>query len=152
MPRNLANRSPHTTFKQRSMNSGFAFWAPFIFIFGAALVISVVQRYARDLCLMKLDDDYVLLQMRDGRWFWGVLQVHSKALEIIYRRPVHVASGGEQLTRIFYEQELTNILFVLRPEPAPGSAAHARWVREMRWLRHPPLHRRLARDLRNLFN
>lgn len=134
------------------MSSGFAFWAPFLVIFGAALVVSVVQRYARDICLMKLDDDHVLLQMRDGRWFWGELQVHSKALEIVYGRPVRTPSGSEQLTRIFYEPDLANILFILRPEPAPGSAAHAKWLREMRLLRNPPLHHRMARDLRNLFN
>jgi hypothetical protein len=90
--------------------------------------------------------------MRDGRWFWGELQVHSKALEIIYGRPVRMPGGSEQLTRIFYEPDLANILFILRPEPAPGSAAHEKWLREMRLLRNPPLHHRMARDLRNLFN
>ena len=134
------------------MSSGFAFWAPFLVIFGAALLVSVVQRYARDLCLMKLDDYHVLLQMRDGKWFWGELQIHSKALEIVYVRPVQTPSGAEQLTRIFYETDLVNMLFILRPEPAPGSPAHEKWLREMRLLRNPPFHRRVARNVRNLFN
>ena len=53
------------------MNSGLAFWGPFLVIFGAALVISVVQRYARDICLMKFDDCHVLIQMKDGKWIWA---------------------------------------------------------------------------------
>ncbi len=134
------------------MNSGLAFWGPFLVIFGAALLISVVQRYARDVCLMKFDSDHVLIQMKDGKWLWGTLEVHSKALELIYTRPVRTGGGYELLARIFYEQNMADMLVLLRPEPAPGSPAHANWVREMKRLRHPPLFRRMARDLRNLFN
>jgi hypothetical protein len=140
------------TFAARSMTSGLAFWAPFIVIFGAALVISVVQRYARDLCLMKFDDCHVLLQMKDGKWIWGTMQVHSKALEILYSQPRRTVTGDELLTHILYEQNMAEITFMLRPEPAPGSAAHARWLHEMEKLRHPPFWHRMKRDLRNLFN
>jgi len=133
------------------MNSGLAFWAPFLVIFGAALVISVVQRYARDICLMKFDDCHVLIQMKDGKWIWGRLEVHSKALEIIYSQPKRNATGDEHLTRIFYEQNMADIALMLRPEPAPGSPAHARWLHEMQRLRNPPFFRRMARNLRNLF-
>ena len=134
------------------MNSGLAFWAPFIVIFAAALLLSVAQRYARDVCLMKFDACHVLILTRDGKWFWGTLEVHSKALELVYLLPPRTASGDEHMTHIFYEQNIADILLVLRPEPAPGSPAHARWVREMQQLRHPPFFRRLKRELRNLFN
>src|SRR5687767_934919 len=134
------------------MNSGLAFWGPFLVIFGAALLISVVQRYARDVCLMKFDSDHVLIQMKDAKWLWGKMEVHSKALELIYTRPIRTAAGYELLSRIFYEQNIADMLVLLRPEPAPGSPAHAEWVREMQRLRNPPFFRRMARDLRNLFN
>ena len=133
------------------MSSGLAFWGPFLVIFGAALVISVVQRYARDVCLMKFDGDHVLIQLKDGKWFWGRLEVHSKALELIYSRPQRTAAGDEHLTRIFYEQNIADITLLLRPEPAPGSSAHDRWLGEMHHLRNPPFFRRMARDVRNLF-
>src|SRR5436190_22015860 len=132
------------------MNSGLAFWAPFVVIFGAALIVSVAQRYARDVCLMKLDAYHVLIQTRDGQWVWGQLEVHSKALELIYLQPRRVAAGDEHLTQIFYEQNIADIALMLRPEPAPGSADYVRWVREMKLLRHPPFWPRLKRDLRNL--
>jgi hypothetical protein len=134
------------------MSSGLAFWGPFLAIFAAALVVAVTQRYARDICLMEFDDCHVLLQTRDGKWYWGTLEVHSKALELIYAPPPRVASGDEHLTRIFYEQHIADIILMLRPEPAPGSPAHAEWQREMRRLRHPPFLHRTGRDLRNLFN
>jgi small nuclear ribonucleoprotein (snRNP)-like protein len=134
------------------MSSGLAFWGPFLVIFGAALVISVIQRYARDICLMKFDGCHVLIQMKNGRWVWGTLEVHSKALEIIYSQAERTATGGEMLTEIFYEQNVAEILIVLRPEPAPGSPAHEHWLREMKRLRNPPFFARLMRDLRNLFN
>jgi len=134
------------------MSSGLAFWAPFIVIFGTALVVSVVQRYARDTCLMQFDGDHVILQMKNGQWFWGRLEVHSKALEVIFSEPLPAADGAEHLTRIFYEQDIPGIQFLLRPEPAIGTAEFERWQREMRRLRQPPLHARLARDLRNIFN
>ena len=133
------------------MSSGLAFWGPFLAIFGAALIISVVQRYARDICLMKFDACHVLIQMKDGKWIWGRLEVHSKALEIVYLQPHRTAAGDEHLTRIFYEQNMADIALMLRPEPAPGSPSHARWLREMQRLRNPPFFRRVARDLRNLF-
>ena len=106
------------------MNSGLAFWGPFLVIFGAALVISVVQRYARDICLMKFDSCHVLIQMKDGKWIWGRLEVHSKALEIIYLQPRRTAAGDEHFTRVFYEQNMPDIALMLRPEPAPGSPSH----------------------------
>jgi len=134
------------------MNSSLAIWGPFLVIFGTALLISVVQRYARDICLLKFDGDHVLIQMKEGKWLWGTLEVHSKALELIYTRPVRTAAGSELLTRIFYEQNIAEMALMLRPEPAPGSPAHAAWVREMQRLRNPPLLRRMGRDLRNLFN
>jgi len=134
------------------MSSGLAFWGPFIVIFGTALVISVVQRYARDVCLMKFHHCHVLIQMKDGRWFWGALEVHSKALEIIYVQPQRNAVGDEHLTTILYEQNINDVALILRPEPASGSPAYERWLREMEQLRHPPFFRRLKRDLRNLFN
>lgn len=134
------------------MNSGLAFWAPFLVIFGAALIISVVQRYARDICLMKFHHCHVLFQMKDGKWIWGKLTVHPKALEITYGEPPRTAAGDEHLTYILYEQNVADIMVMLRPEPAPGSPAHARWSREMHQLRNPPFFRRMARDLRNLFN
>jgi hypothetical protein len=134
------------------MNSGLAFWAPFLVIFGAALIISVVQRYARDTCLMKFHRCYVLLQMKDGKWLWGTLTIHSKALEITYCQPYRTAAGDEHLSHILYEQNIADITLILRPEPAPGSAAHDRWLHEMQQLRHPPIHRRVARNVRNLFN
>src|SRR4051812_43929214 len=112
------------------MNSGLAFWAPFLVIFGTALIISVVQRYARDLCLKQFDGCHVLLQMKDGKWIWGTLEVHSKALEIIYGQPQRNAVGDEHLTTILYEQNIVDIVLLLRPEPARGSPAHEHWVRE----------------------
>src|SRR5882672_844731 len=108
------------------MNSGLAFWGPFIVIFGTALIISVVQRYARDICLKKFHRCDVLIQMKDGKWIWGALGVHSKAFEIIYSQPQRTAGGDEHLTSILYEQNITDVALLLRPEPAPGSAAHAR--------------------------
>jgi hypothetical protein len=134
------------------MNSSLAIWGPFLAIFGGALLVSVVQRYARDICLLNFDDEHVLVQMKDGKWLWGKLQVHSKALEMIYTRPVRTAAGYGLLTRIFYEQNIPDIAFLLRPEPAPGSAAYDAWAKEMQRLRHPPLIHRLARGLRNVFN
>jgi hypothetical protein len=134
------------------MSSGLAIWGPFIVIFGAALLVSVVQRYSRDICLLKFDAGHVLVQLKDGQWFWGRLEVHSKALEIVYTRPHRTAAGHELLTRIFYEQNFGDIALVLRPEPAPGSHAHEDWIIEMRRLRNPRLVRRAARNLRNLFH
>ena len=134
------------------MNSGLAFWSPFLVIFGAALIISVVQRYARDTCLMKFHRCHVLIQMKDGKWIWGTLTIHSKALEITYCQSHRTAAGDEHLTQILYEQNMPDIALVLRPEPAPGSPEHDRWLRAMQRLRRPPLHRRAARNLRNLFN
>ena len=133
------------------MSPGLSFWGPFIVIFGAALIISVVQRYARDVCLMKFDGCHVLIQMRDGKWIWGRLEVHSKALEIVYRQPHPTASGDEHLTQVLYEQNIADIMLLLRPEPAPGTPAHERWLGEMHTLRNPALHRRAARNFRNLF-
>ena len=134
------------------MSSGLAFWTPFIIIFGAAVIVSVVQRYARDICLMRFDGSHVILQMKNGQRIWGQLRVHSKALEVVYCRPVRVNDGAERLTHILYEPNLAEIVFILRPEPAPGSRGHDRWVREMARLRNPPFHLRVIRDLRNLFN
>jgi hypothetical protein len=92
------------------------------------------------------------MQMKDAKWMWGTLAIHSKALEIIFSRPHRISSGDEHLTHIIYEQNMTDIALLLRPEPAPGSLAHQRWLREMQQLRNPPLHRRVARNVRNLFN
>jgi hypothetical protein len=133
------------------MSSGVAFWGPFIVIFGAALIISVVQRYARDACLMKFHGCHVLIQMRDGRWHWGRLRVHSKALELIYVPPHRLVTGDEHLSRLFYEANITDIALMLRPEPGVGSPEHERWVREMRTLRNPGVVRRVARNVRNAF-
>ena len=133
------------------MSSGLAFWAPFIVIFGTALIISVVQRYARDICLMKFDGCHVLIQMRDGRWHWGRLEVHSKALELVYAPPRRVVTGDEHLSRVFYEPNMADIALMLRPEPGAGSAEYEEWVQEMRALRNPRLIRRAARNLRNAF-
>lgn len=134
------------------MTSGLSFWGPFLVIFGAAIVLSVVQRYARDICLMRLHGQHVIIQLRSGRWIWGLLDVHSKALEIVYCEPRAMASGHEYLTHVLYEQNIAEITLMLRPEPSPGSADYSRWVREMHKLRNPGIWARRRRDLRKLFN
>ena len=133
------------------MSSGLTFWGPFIVIFGTALIISVVQRYARDACLMKFQGCHVLIQMRDGRWHWGRLEVHSKALELVYAPPRRIVTGDEHLTRVFYEPNIADIALMLRPEPGDGSPEHERWIREMRALRNPGPVQRAARNIRNAF-
>lgn len=134
------------------MNSGFAFWMPFLVIFGAAIIISVAQRYARDLCLVKFDAHHVLIRMKDGQWIWGQLQVHSKALEVLYEEPIPTPAGHEHLSYILYEQNVADITLILRPEPRLGTPQHELWMQAMSRLRHPPLIRRLKRRFRNFFH
>lgn len=134
------------------MTSGLSFWGPFLAIFGAAIVLSVVQRYARDTCLMRLNGEHVIIQLKGARWVWGVLDVHSKALEIIYCEPRQLATGDHYLTQVLYEQNIAEITLMLRAEPSPGSPEYPRWVREMQRLRHPGLLARRKRDLRKLFS
>lgn len=148
----MENGPAAINFDTRSMNSGLAFWMPFIVIFGAALIVSVIQRYARDVCLMKFDDDFVLVQMKDGKWIWGTLEVHSKALVVRYPRPHHGANNEEQLSHILYEQNIADITLILRPEPAPETPAYDRWALEMEWLRNPPVTRRIQRNFKNFFS
>jgi hypothetical protein len=125
---------------------------PFIVIFGAGLIVSVIQRYARDICLLEFNGDYALVQMKSGRWIFGNIDVHSKALVIVYPDPLPGSEGEEHLTHILYEQNMGEITLILRPEPAPGSPEYERWMREIEKLRNPPLLRRVKRRLRNVFN
>ena len=129
-----------------------ALWIPILVLFGTALITAFVRRHSKDPCLKLIENSYVFIQLKNGKWIWGNLCVYSNALELLYLNGEEY--NGEYLKKsyIFYEQNLDNIARIVRPAPAPGTELHEHWLRDLHRIQNPNLYRTFHRKLRNSVN
>src|SRR5438874_12424977 len=99
------------------MDFGASFWIPFFIIFAAAIIIAVLQRRSRDICLKHFEGRYVIIKLKEGKWIWGTLRVMAKTLVLDYRVPNPNDDGFSDLSYVLYEHQLANIFCMLHPVP-----------------------------------
>jgi hypothetical protein len=134
------------------MDAIWIFWVPLFLLFASTTAGAIVKNQARDACLKKFHGSYVVVRTEDGRWFWGVLQVFSTCLELVF----HSDSGktGDYLKRsyIFYEPEIQTITSIFRLVRSDEKNGDLQWQKEIQDLIHQSLAERASRQARNVFN
>jgi len=131
---------------------GAGFWIPFLLIFAAAILITVLQRRSRDVCLQHFEKCYVLVKLKNGKWIWGYLRVLAKSLVLDYPVPRAGAAGWSDSSYVLYEQQLADLFCILRPIPKKGTPRYAQWLGEIDGIRNPSPVGRTRRSFRNFFN
>jgi hypothetical protein len=134
------------------MESSASVWILVGLIFGVALIIGLLQRHARDHCLKKFQSRYVLIQLNDGKWVWGTLEVLAKSLTVSYEDPLPGPEGHLELSYALHEENVATVRLIASPVPRTGSAARGQWQEHLQKVCHPSTFAIARRSLRNVFN
>jgi hypothetical protein len=134
------------------MNYTLVFWVPILILFLSTAIGAIIKNRSRDICLKAFDTNFVLIKTTEEKWYWGGLAVFSNSLELVFRGEDRTDQGFAKLSYIFYEPELNNIAWVIRPVLSGNPAVIERWQAEIRTLLHRTRKQKVSRKARNLFN
>jgi hypothetical protein len=131
-----------------SMQAFWIFWLPVILLFLTTAIAAIVRNRSRDACLKQFNGCFVLVKTDDDHWFWGELCVFSTCLELRFRDGTD-AGDYVKHSYVFYEAEMQAITCLIRPVERDHFED---WQAATRALLRRPLHSRLRRSIRNMFN
>jgi hypothetical protein len=128
------------------------FWMSIGFIFLAAIIGAVFANRRRDRCLKLMDDDHVTMQTITGRSIWGDVHVYGKGVEVHYDAPYKTASGLVKASYLMYDDELPNMLALIRYVGGLTEKEARQRTRQVKARFKPSMIRRSLRWVRNMFN
>lgn len=99
--------------------------------------------------LRLFEDDRVQVQLEDGDWVAGALQVLGGGIEIVYDEPRAVGSCVES-SRLLDRQEASRLRVILRPETLWTDAVRTRREDQIWFAAHPSWSQRVRRWTREL--
>jgi hypothetical protein len=134
------------------MDSAASVWILVGLIFAAALIVGLLQRHARDHCLKKFRRHYVLIELSDGSWVAGTLEVLAKSAVLSYETPQPGPEGHVELSYALYEENVAAVRLIASPVPRQGSLPHREWQKRLEQVCHPSAVSIARRSLRNGFN
>jgi len=114
------------------MNYTLVFWIPILVLFLSTAIGAIIKNRSRDICLQAFDTNFVLIKTTEEKWYWGDLAVFSNSVELVLRGEDRTDQGFAKLSYIFYEPELNNIAWVIRPVLSGNLAVIERWQAEIR--------------------
>src|SRR3982751_962758 len=77
-----------------------------LFIFITAIITTVATKWSRDKCLKFFHRYHVTTERTRGQTIWGILQVFSSGIEVIYDHPFVDARGRKKTSYLLYGQEV----------------------------------------------
>ena len=90
------------------------FYITLIFVFGAALISFVIQRWALDRCLKHFSNFYVSIEQEGRDPVWGELTVYPGGIEVIYSEARADDTGNTETSYIVFEDQMDKILAIER--------------------------------------
>lgn len=129
-----------------------AFWLSILLLFVITALGTIFQRRAKDPCLKKFNGQFVLVQLKTGRWVWGRLCVYAKSLELLFDKPNPDPKGHTELSYLLFEAMLPQIQVILHPTPPSNTTDFFEWQRSLNRLTRPNGWERMRRTCRNLYN
>ena len=121
-----------------------------------AIILSTVvgvllSRRKNDICLKDFRGYMVTGQFKTGKRVWGRFAVDPTGVEFRYRENYwdedHIESSF-----IVYKEEFGNLFVLFRFHDELTEANQARRLRQLQRTYKPPVHRRILRTIRNIFN
>ena len=122
-----------------------------IFIVLATGVGAFIRRRSRDKCLRDFEQNMVTLEDKTGKAVWGKLRVENTGLEFIYAEKQKDEQGHFEASFILYKHEFDHIGSVIRYHDELSEANKKKRQTQLERTYHPPLPRRLKRQLVNVF-
>lgn len=126
-----------------------AFTLTLLFIFLAAVVVTLIRRYRRDRCLDLLDDFHVTFADARGQAMWGDLVVVPKGLEVRFDAPRLTPTGLLKTSALVYEDALLAGVGLCRSVDALTPDERALRSAQLRRSIHPGPVRQVLRALAN---
>ena len=128
------------------------FYITLIFVFGAALISFVIQRWALDRCLKHFSNFYVSIEQEGQDPVWGELTVYPGGIEVIYSEARADDTGNAETSYIVFENQMDKILAIERYHEELDEEDKTRRLKDVNSLKKRGLLKKIARGLRNLSN
>ena len=128
------------------------FYITIFFVFAAALVSFIIQRWALDRCLKHFRDFHVSVEQEKEDPVWGELTVYPGGIEIIYSEARCDDTGNTETSYILFENQMAKITAIERYHEELDEADQARRLKDVNSLKKRGLFKKLGRMLRNLSN
>ena len=90
------------------------FYITIIFVFAAALISFIIQRWALDRCLKHFRDFHVSVEQEVEDPVWGELTVYPGGIEILYSEARSDDSGNTETSYILFEDQMEKITAIER--------------------------------------
>jgi len=128
------------------------FYITIIFVFAAALISFIIQRWALDRCLKHFRDFHVSVEQEEEDPVWGELTVYPGGIEILYSEARSDDSGNTETSYILFEDQMEKITAIERYHEELDEEDQARRLKDVNSLKRRGLFKRIGRMLRNLSN
>jgi len=128
------------------------FYITLIFVFGAALISFVIQRWALDRCLKHFAKFRVSIEQEGEDPVWGELNVYPGGIEIIYSESRADDSGHTETSYIVFEEQMEKVLAIERYHEELDEEDKKLRLKDVNSLKSRSFFKKLARGLRNLSN
>ena len=112
-------------------------------------VLAMMQARRRDKCLRDFDGFHVTLAEKGGDITWGLMDLYSSGLEIIYDRPVVTRQGHLEGSFLFYKDQYAAIDALFRYPEGLSVEAKQRRRKVIEQTANPGIWRRGKRHIRN---
>src|SRR5688500_8100417 len=135
---------------QTGPSASTVFYLTLLFIFLAAIVTTVLTKWARDKCLKFFKGYHVTLERARGQTIWGKLKVFSSGVEMVYDHAFVDARGQKKTSYLIYQHEIEQqLLSVLRYHDELDDEAKKGRQRQIQATFNPGPLRRFSRSVRN---
>ena len=128
------------------------FYITIIFVFAAALVSFIIQRWALDRCLKHFSNFNVSVEQEDRDPIWGELTVYPGGIEIIYSEARSDDTGNTETSYILFEEQMNKVTAIERYHEELDDEDKARRLADVNSLKKRGFFKKLGRMLRNLSN
>lgn len=128
------------------------FYITIFFVFGAALVSFIVQRWALDRCLKHFSNFNVSIEEEDKDPTWGELSVYPGGIEILYSEARSDDTGNTETSYIIFQDQLDKVRAIERYHEELDEEDKARRLKDVNALKKRGFLKKLSRTMRNLSN
>lgn len=128
------------------------FYFTIFFVFAAALVSFIIQRWALDRCLKHFSNFNVSIEQEGRDPTWGELAVYPGGIEILYSEARRDDTGNTETSYIIFEDQMEKITAIERYHEELDDEDKARRLKDVNSLKKRGFFKKSARMLRNLSN
>ena len=138
---------------QPGLSGATIFYLTLLIIFLAAIITTVLTKWARDKCLKFFHHYHVTMERSRGQTVFGDCKVFSSGIEIVFDHPFIDARGRKKTSYMLYGPEMDmQLLCLLRYHQELDEPQQKQRLHQVHRTFNPGFFRRLWRSIRNFVN